>query len=451
MTLTRPFVGYFSDKTAAKLLLATALILNVEIIQAQNNSSESKNNTSALLEEIVVTATKKKNVENIQDVPASLSVFGENQLEELKIRDLVGLNYLTPNTTLEEIGTTKGSASFAIRGLGVNSSIPSIEPAVGVFVDGIYYGINSGVVFDTFDLESIEVLRGPQGVLFGRNVTGGALLVNTTDPSFEPKTTFKVAAESGFRGTGANYFIQGSTTGTLIEDTLAGKIAVYYNDDKGWFENTLSDGSQTDFGASDTFIIRPAVTWTPTDNISITAKYEYGEFSGDGPAAQSHTNGSGIDGQVVNFDRNSFDFSINEGTFNDSEWQNLVVETNVDISFGDGRITNIFGYRDFSNEALSDIDATPFRIFDGEINIDQDQISHDNFYTRRNSLINNAGAQNVGENVAYAYSSAQSVVNAWLNSPGHKDVIEGDYTDFDISAEQNNEGKWYFTNIFIKR
>lgn len=83
--------------------------------------------------------------------------------------------------------------------------------------------------------------------------------------------------------------------------------------------------------------------------------------------------------------------------------------------------------------------------------IDQEEISHDNFYTRRNSLINNVGAENVGENVAYAYSSAQSVVNAWLNSPGHKEVIEGDYTDFDISAEKNEEDKWYFTNIFIKK
>jgi len=218
---------------------------------------------SALLEEIVVTATKKKDAENVHDVPSAITAFGADQLDALKIRDVVGLNFAVPNTTIEEIGTTKGSASFAIRGLGINSSIPSIEPTVGVFIDGIYYGINSGVVFDTFDLESIEVLRGPQGVLFGRNVTGGALVVNTTDPSFESKTTFKVAAESGFRGTGANYFIQGSTTGTLIEDTLAGKIAVYYNDDKGWFENTLADGSQTDFGASDTFIIRPAVTWTP--------------------------------------------------------------------------------------------------------------------------------------------------------------------------------------------
>lgn len=373
MTSIRSFVRYFNNKTTILLQLFSVLLLNITSSQAQNSSS------SALLEEIVVTATKKKNVENVHDIPSSVTAFGADQLEALKIRDLVGLNFAVPNATIQEVGTTKGGASFAIRGLGINSSIPSIEPTVGVFVDGIYYGINSGVVFDTFDLKSIEVLRGPQGVLFGRNVTGGALIVNTTDPGFEPKTTLKVAAESGFRGTGANYFIQGSTTGTLIEDTLAGKIAVYYNDDKGWFKNTLADGSKTDFGASDTFIIRPAITWTPSESLSITAKYEYGEFSGDGPAAQSHING--IEAQQENavgdFRRNSFDFSVNENTFNDSEWQNLVIETNLDVSFGDGRITNIFGYREFDSDAFSDIDATSQRIFDGEVVIQQEQISNE--------------------------------------------------------------------------
>lgn len=78
-------------------------------------------------------------------------------------------------------------------------------------------------------------------------------------------------------------------------------------------------------------------------------------------------------------------------------------------------------------------------------------VGHDNFFQRKNSLIDTAHATNVSENVAYAYSSAQSVVNAWLNSEGHRATIEGDFTDFDISAEQNAEGKWYFTNIFIKR
>jgi uncharacterized protein YkwD len=78
-------------------------------------------------------------------------------------------------------------------------------------------------------------------------------------------------------------------------------------------------------------------------------------------------------------------------------------------------------------------------------------VSHDNFFQRKQSLQVNADANMVSENVAYGFNSAVSVVNAWLNSPSHLDTIEGDYTDFDVSAEQNNEGKWYFTNIFIKR
>ncbi|WP_299113751.1 CAP domain-containing protein [uncultured Winogradskyella sp.] len=83
--------------------------------------------------------------------------------------------------------------------------------------------------------------------------------------------------------------------------------------------------------------------------------------------------------------------------------------------------------------------------------VEVDNVSHDNFFQRKQSLQVNANANIVSENVAYGFNSAESVVNAWLNSPSHKDNIEGDYTDFDISAEQNNEGKWYFTNIFIKR
>ncbi|WP_439151177.1 CAP domain-containing protein [Winogradskyella sp.] len=83
--------------------------------------------------------------------------------------------------------------------------------------------------------------------------------------------------------------------------------------------------------------------------------------------------------------------------------------------------------------------------------IEVDNVSHDNFFQRKQSLQDNADANIVSENVAYGFNSAASVVNAWLNSPSHKENIEGDFTDFDVSAEQNSEGKWYFTNIFIKR
>lgn len=83
--------------------------------------------------------------------------------------------------------------------------------------------------------------------------------------------------------------------------------------------------------------------------------------------------------------------------------------------------------------------------------VDKNVVSHDNFFKRSTYLKENAGAQKVSENVAYGYTSAQSVVNAWIKSEGHKANIEGDFTNFDISAEQNADGKWYYTNIFIKK
>ena len=83
--------------------------------------------------------------------------------------------------------------------------------------------------------------------------------------------------------------------------------------------------------------------------------------------------------------------------------------------------------------------------------IDKNEISHDFFYQRKQYLTSNASAVGVGENVAYGYSSAESVVNAWVKSEGHKKNIEGDFTHFDITAEKNADGKWYFTNIFVKK
>jgi len=83
--------------------------------------------------------------------------------------------------------------------------------------------------------------------------------------------------------------------------------------------------------------------------------------------------------------------------------------------------------------------------------IDNDEVSHHNFFTRSDYLKLNVGAKKVSENVAFGYSSAESVVKAWLRSEAHKENLEGDYTNFDISAEKNEEGRWYYTNIFIKK
>ena len=83
--------------------------------------------------------------------------------------------------------------------------------------------------------------------------------------------------------------------------------------------------------------------------------------------------------------------------------------------------------------------------------IEENDVSHHNFYIRKQNLQQSENAQVVSENVAFGYTSAQSVVNAWINSPSHRQNLEGDYTHFDLSAEQDENGDWYYTNIFIKK
>ncbi len=327
-----------------------------------------------LLEEVVVKARKRE--ETSQSVPLSITAYNAEQIETLKVRNLESLAVAMPNVVLDDIGTTRGTANFSIRGLGINSSIPSIDPTVGVFVDGVYMGVNQGIIFDMFDLESIEVLRGPQGTLFGRNVTGGAILINTKKPTDTFESSFKSATDGGNQGS-LNTYVMGTAGGPLL-DTLAAKVTVYHNNDQGWFENTF-DGS--DFGKLEQTMIRPSLRWRPNDRIDVHMKYEYSDINGDGPAAQSHTNGTGTGSAfplpgVRQRNRDSFDFSVDERGFQTT--RSDLVSMRIDLKVGEkGVITNIVGWRDFSHDGLSDIDAQPVNLFHAPLNLRSEQWSNE--------------------------------------------------------------------------
>ncbi|HET6565813.1 MAG TPA: TonB-dependent receptor plug domain-containing protein, partial [Xanthomonadales bacterium] len=295
-------------------LIAATLACSPTFVHAQEQDEEYSGTTGALLEEVVVTARKRE--EMSQQVPISISAFNSEQLDALKVRQIDDLTVGMPNVSLDDIGTAPGIANFSIRGLGINSSIPSIDPTVGVFVDGVYMGGNFGVVIDMNDIGSIEVLRGPQGTLFGRNVTGGAVLINTKKPGDEFGFSAKAAYEGNPNGDGGTGFIASAAVGGPISETFGARLSAYYHDDDGWFEN-LFDGSN--HGAMETKIFRPVITFNPTDAVSMTLRWEHTEAEGDGPSSQTHTNGSGRPGFFVNYERDSFDFSIDEPGFIDFE------------------------------------------------------------------------------------------------------------------------------------
>lgn len=350
---------------ASTIALMTALASG-QASFAQDRSSA----IDALTDEIVVTATKKSDAENVQDVPIAVTAFNGDTLEVLKVRSLESLTFSAPNVSLDDIGTTRGTANFSIRGLGVNSSIPSIDPTVGVFVDGVYLGLNSGVVFDLFDLDSVEVLRGPQGILFGRNTTGGAVLINTGNPTDEFEYKARVAVESPLdddRG-GINSFIQGTVSGPIIEGRLNGKLGGYFNGDSGYFNNLATGDNH---GEAQTWIGRGALEFLPSDNVTILAKGEYFTSEGDGPSAQNR----GL------YDREGFDFAVDNEGFYDTTAYTGSIKLDWDVALGDGTITNIFGYRDFSSATDSDIDATSLFLFHSTTELEQDQISNELRYT----------------------------------------------------------------------
>ncbi len=348
----------FTNKKYAVSLAAIAMATIGAPAFAQNSAID------ILMDEVIVTATKKANAENVQDVPISITAFNADTLDALNVTDLESLSFSAPNVSLDDIGTARGTANFSIRGLGINSSIPSIDPTVGVFVDGVYLGVNNAVVTDLFDLDSIEVLRGPQGLLFGRNTTGGAVLINTGNPtdefSYSARVSTETPVDSG-RG-GLNSYVQGVVSGPLVEGKLNGKIGAFFNKDSGYFKN-LATGNN--FGKAETFIGRGALEYMASDDINMIAKLEYFDSNGQGPAGQNR----GV------FDRNSFDFAIdNEGDYTTKALTGSL-KTEIDVDFGGGKITNILGYRKLDLTSDGDIDALPIFAFHSDTVLEQDQIS----------------------------------------------------------------------------
>lgn len=137
----------------------------------------------AKIEEVIVTARKRQ--ESLQDVPVAVTALTPNQLERGSIQRTTDIDKMVPNVELHQTYIGSESLSASIRGIGYDDIEKSLEPTVGVAVDGVFMASNSGAVFDMFDVESVEVLRGPQGTLFGRNTIGGVINVTRTKPTGE--------------------------------------------------------------------------------------------------------------------------------------------------------------------------------------------------------------------------------------------------------------------------
>lgn len=218
------------------------------------------------LEEIVVTATKR--TESIQDVSIAVSAFSGDRLRDAHILDIEDLQFIAPSVT---VGNDFGTAQLFMRGLGQNSILNSIDPSVGLYVDGAVINAPAAQLFSFFDLERIEVSRGPQGTLFGRNTTGGAINLITAKPTEELEGYARVSA-----GKYSLVETEGALSGPLLENKVLGRVAWKTARRDGFGDNEFTGNDVDDL---DQLMFRSSFQFNINDRMDFLLTGEYGEQS----------------------------------------------------------------------------------------------------------------------------------------------------------------------------
>jgi iron complex outermembrane recepter protein len=298
------------------------------------------------LEEVIVTAQKRE--QNLQDVPVSVNVVGGEQIAESGIGDLEELSGLVPNLSINE---SPQGLSIYIRGLGSGDN-QGFEQSVGLFIDGVYAGRSRQFQAPFLDVAAVEVLRGPQGTLFGKNTIAGAMTVTTAKPTDELEASLQTSYEPRFN----SYSVEGVVSGPITED-LKGRLAVSQSESGGFMKNTALDSDEPD---SLNTVVRGTLLWEPTDELDVQVKYEQGraELSGRnyvtdevGPwGALYSSNDAGFDVS------DPYKRSVSTKESSDTNSESFTLNVNYDL--GEYQLTSITGYSEYQHEGVVDGDSS---------------------------------------------------------------------------------------------
>ncbi|MDH4021390.1 MAG: TonB-dependent receptor plug domain-containing protein, partial [Xanthomonadales bacterium] len=219
-----------------------------------------------LLEEVIVTATKRE--ESIYQVPIAITAFTQAGIERQGITDLTDIGKFVPNLTVTGFsGGQTSSVNPFIRGIGLQDHLITTDPGVGIYVDGVYLGRQVGQNWSLANIERVEVLRGPQGTLYGRNSIGGAINIITRQPGDESGGRMKLYGGTRGRIYGDAYY------NASISDQFAASATGSWTQRNGVGDFLNLDTSQ-DVGEMKNWSVRVAAKWMPTEDFSILAAYD---------------------------------------------------------------------------------------------------------------------------------------------------------------------------------
>lgn len=311
-------------------IMAIMVAAASQTVIAQNQSS------GFALEEVIVTAQKR--TENLQDVAVSAQAFGAEDIRILGVKSVAELIYVAPSLNAGGLGGGS-QQQMGIRGIVDFSRNPGVDPRMGIYIDEVYQGQGYSADQPLLGLESVEILRGPQGTLFGKNTVSGAINLVTKDPTAD--TEGELAATFGNEGQArAQAYVSGGMT-----DTLFASIAFTYDERDGLYRNTFLN---EDAGDYDRTSARGKLRWMPSEPWDITLSYDYSKRESTEPV-----------GTEASLPR--FEYRGNERSYDRTEFWGAGLETNYMMNNG-FQLVSITSYRDSEFFLRADDDMTPAEI-----------------------------------------------------------------------------------------
>jgi iron complex outermembrane receptor protein len=356
--------------------ITAALIGLSTISYAQTTEEEDSNGIESdnTVEEIIVTARRRE--ESLQEIPLAVTVYSGLELEEQGVIDITELTKTTPNVNLEVSRATNSTLTAHIRGIGQQDPLAGFEGGVGIYVDDVYLARPQGAVFDVYDVERIEVLRGPQGTLYGKNTIGGAIKYVTRGLSNEPEGTFKISYGS------YNQFDMLLKGSTAVSDSfrIGGSIASFQRD--GFGTNLFTGGEHYD---KDLVAARVSFEWDASDSVLVKFAADYSDDN-SAPKSGHRLIPGGLNGDPVL--NNVFDTragietlaSSNAGLDSNVTQSGATLTINWDINDA-WSVKSITAKRQDDSESLIDFDSLPSNDFDAPVIYENDQFSQEFQFT----------------------------------------------------------------------
>ena len=359
----------FGDKARIALLLASVAASPFALAApafAQDGVNEE--------EELIVTARRTE--ESLQEVPASVSAFSAEQLERIGATDATGLQGAVPNLNIVQGRGSSNATNIYIRGVGQPDALQTFDPAVGFYVDGVYYSRIRGTQMDLFDIERVEVLRGPQGTLYGKNTIGGAYSIVTRRPGQDPHGLFQVTV-----GDYGQLEARLAASGPITNNFAIGG-ALFGASRDGYVTNPVTG---EDYNNRNAWGGRFQAAWDVTPNFNLDFAIDYAEEDNAltmGQAVSSLTTIIGVPipaGAVPNpLPEFNFTAQATPGLPNSSVMDHGGASLHADWELSDNiTLRSITAYRNLNYTDYVDIDATALELGDVLVDVDQDQTSQE--------------------------------------------------------------------------